>query len=260
MTITRVQSFAFSGIEAVPVEVQVQISSGLPAFLVVGLPDKAVGEARERVRATLTAMGLALPPKRVLINLAPADLLKEGSHFDLPIAIAVLGAMDVVPREDIGGYAALGELSLDGSLNPVAGVLPAAIGASARDLGLICAADQGGEAAWAGRIEVLAPSDLLSLINHFRGAQILTPPDPAGVAEPGAGADLADVKGMETAKRALEIAAAGGHNLLLIGPPGAGKSMLAARLPGLLPDSSPREALEVSMIHSVAGCWTGDAW
>ncbi len=257
MTITRVQSFAFSGIEAVPVEVQVQISSGLPAFLVVGLPDKAVGEARERVRAALTAMGLALPPKRVLINLAPADLLKEGSHFDLPIAIAVLGAMDVVPREDIGGYAALGELSLDGSLNPVAGVLPAAIGASARDLGLICAAGQGGEAAWAGRIEVLAPSDLLSLINHFRGAQILTPPDPAGVAEAGSGADLAEVKGMETAKRALEIAAAGGHNLLLIGPPGAGKSMLAARLPGLLPDLIPREALEVSMIHSVAGMLDG---
>jgi magnesium chelatase family protein len=143
MTVTRVQSFAFSGIEAVPVEVQVQISSGLPAFLVVGLPDKAVGEARERVRAALTAMGLALPPKRVLINLAPADLLKEGSHFDLPMALGVLAAMDVVPREDIGGYAALGELSLDGSLNPVAGVLPAAIGASTRDLGLICAADQG---------------------------------------------------------------------------------------------------------------------
>ncbi len=148
MTIARIQSFAFSGIEAMPVEVQVQISSGLPAFLVVGLPDKAVGEARERVRAALTAMGLALPPKRVLINLAPADLLKEGSHFDLPIALCVLAAMDVLPREEVGGFAALGELSLDGSLNPVAGVLPAAIGASARDLGLICPGAQGGEAAW----------------------------------------------------------------------------------------------------------------
>ena len=210
MAITRVQSFAFSGIEAVPVEVQVQISSGLPAFLVVGLPDKAVGEARERVRAALTAMGLALPPKRILINLAPADLLKEGSHFDLPIALGVLGAMEVVPREEIGSYAEFGELSLDGSLNPVAGVLPAAIGASTRDLGLICAAGQGGEAAWAGRIEVLAPSDLLSLINHFRGTQVLEPPDPAGVAEPGAGPDLA-----------------------------------------------PREELEVSTIHSVAGMLDG---
>ncbi len=257
MTISRIQCFAFSGIEAVPVEVQVQISSGLPAFLVVGLPDKAVGEARERVRAALTAMGLALPPKRVLINLAPADLLKEGSHFDLPIALAVLAAMEVLPREEIGGFAALGELSLDGSLNPVTGVLPAAIGASGRDLGLICPAAQGGEAAWAGRIEVLAPGDLLSLINHFRGSQVLTPPEPAGVAEPAAAPDLSAVKGMETARRALELAAAGGHNLLLIGPPGAGKSMLAARLPGLLPDLTPREALEVSMIHSVAGMLDG---
>jgi magnesium chelatase family protein len=257
MSMARVQSFAFSGIEAVPVEVQVQISAGLPAFLVVGLPDKAVAEARERVRAALTAMGLALPPKRVLINLAPADILKEGSHFDLPIALGVLAAMEVVPREELFAYAAHGELSLDGSLTPVAGVLPAAIGASARDLGLICPASQGGEAAWAGRIEVLAAPDLLSLINHFRGTQVLTPPEPGGVADVPKGPDLSDVKGMETAKRALEIAAAGGHNLLLMGSPGSGKSMLAARLPGLLPDLTPRHALEVSMIHSVAGMLEG---
>ena len=257
MSIARVQSFAFAGIEAVPVEVQVQISNGLPAFLVVGLPDKAVGEARERVRAALTAMGLSLPPKRILVNLAPADLLKEGSHFDLPIAIAVLAAMEILPLEEVGQYAALGELSLDGSLNPVAGVLPAAIGASARELGLVCPAAQGGEAAWAGRIEVLAPADLLSLINHFRGTQVLTPPETAGTADPGRFPDLSEVKGMETAKRAVEIAAAGGHNLLLIGPPGAGKSMLAARLPGLLPDLTPMQALEVSMIHSVAGLLEG---
>jgi magnesium chelatase family protein len=257
MSIARIRSFAFSGIEAVPVEVQVQISSGLPAFLVVGLPDKAVGEARERVRAALTAMGLSLPPKRVLINLAPADLLKEGSHFDLPIALAVLAAMDVVPREDLSEFAALGELSLDGTLNAVAGVLPAAIAASAAELGLICPGAQGGEAAWAGNIQVLAGADLLSLINHFRGLQVLSPPDPAGLAEGEKIPDLADVRGMETAKRALEIAAAGGHNILLIGPPGAGKSMLAARLAGLLPDLTPREALEVSMIHSVAGMLVG---
>jgi magnesium chelatase family protein len=253
----RVNTFAFSGIEAVPVEVQVQISGGMPGFLIVGLPDKAVGEARERVRAAFSAMGLSLPPRRVLINLKPADLLKEGSHFDLPLALGVLAAMDVLPRDEMSGYAALGELSLDGAITPVAGVLPAAMAASARDLGLICPAAQGGEAAWAGRIEVLAPADLLSLINHFRGTQVLTPPEPAGVAEAGRGPDLADVKGMETARRAVEIAAAGGHNLLLIGPPGAGKSMLAARLPALLPDLAPREALEVSMIHSVAGLLEG---
>jgi magnesium chelatase family protein len=257
MNLAHIRCYAFSGIQAVPVEVQVQISAGLPAFLVVGLPDKAVGEARERVRAALTAMGLSLPPKRVLINLAPADLLKEGSHFDLPIALAVLAAMEVLPADEVAEYAALGELSLDGTLNAVAGVLPAAIEASSSDLGLICPASQGGEAAWAGRITVLAAPDLLTIINHFRGAQVLTPPEPAGVAEAGKVPELADVRGMEAAKRALEIAAAGGHNLLLVGPPGAGKSMLATRLPGLLPDLTPLEALEVSMIHSVAGMLDG---
>ncbi|MBU6448370.1 MAG: YifB family Mg chelatase-like AAA ATPase [Rhodospirillales bacterium] len=256
MSIARVNSFAFSGIEAQRVEIQVQISSGLPAFLMVGLPDKAVGEARERVRAALTSMGLSLPPKRILVNLAPADMLKEGSHFDLPVALAVLAAMDVLPAEELAGFAALGELSLDGRLNPAAGVLPAAIAAQGRGWGLICPASQGAEAGWAGELNILAASDLLSLINHFRGTQLLPAPPPG---ELGGGApylDLADVKGMETARRALEIAAAGGHNLLMLGPPGGGKSMLAARLPGLLPDLTPRQALEVSMVHSVAGMLT----
>ena len=257
MGIARANSFAFAGIEAQPVEVQVQIASGLPNFLMVGLPDKAVGEARERVRAALTAMGLALPPKRVLVNLAPADVLKEGSHFDLPVALAVLAAMDVLPAEELAHFAALGELSLDGRINPVAGVLPAAIAAAARDLGLICPEAQGPEAGWAGDITILAAPDLLCLINHFRGTQLISAPPPGQLGTGGKTPDLADVRGMETARRALEVTAAGGHNLLMIGPPGGGKSMLAERLPGLLPDLKPRAALEVSMVHSVAGMLEG---
>jgi len=256
--IARIPTFAFSGIEAVPVEVQVQVAPGLPAFLVVGLPDKAVGESRERVRAALTAIGLALPPKRVIVNLAPADLLKEGSHFDLPIALGLLAAMEVIPREAAAEYAALGELALDGALAPVAGVLPAAIAAGARELGLVCPAAQGPEAAWAATVEVLAPPDLPSLINHLNGRQLLPAPAPPALdAEPWRGGELAEVRGQESAKRALEIAAAGALNLLMVGPPGAGKSMLAARLPGLLPDLTPAEALEVSLVHSVAGMLQG---
>jgi len=251
--VSHVNAVAFQGIEVLDVDVQVHIASGLPAFTVVGLPDKAVAESRERVRSALTAMGLALPPKRITVNLAPADLQKEGSHFDLPIALGLLAAMGAAPGDALAGYAAMGELALDGALAPVAGVLPAAIHASARGLGLICPAAQGGEAAWAAGIDILAPSSLVALINHFRGTQVLTPPEPKIADDLGQHPDLADIKGQETAKRALEVAAAGGHNLLMIGPPGAGKSMLARRLPGILPPLVAEEALEVSMIHSVAG-------
>jgi magnesium chelatase family protein len=252
--VARVRTVTFQGIDVLPVDVQVQVSNGLPAFSIVGLPDKAVGESRERVRAALGAIGLALPPRRITVNLAPADLLKEGSHFDLPIALGLLAAMDVLGANDLDGLTALGELGLDGGIAPVAGVLPAAIHANATGRGLVCAAAQGGEAAWADpRLEVIAPASLIELVNHLRGTQRLARPKPKMAAIDGPVPDLADIKGQETAKRALEIAAAGGHNLLMCGPPGAGKSMLAARLPGLLPPLDPAEALEVSMIHSLAG-------
>ncbi|NIA71746.1 YifB family Mg chelatase-like AAA ATPase [Pelagibius litoralis] len=251
--VARITTVAFSGVEVLDIDVQVQMGSGLPAFSLVGLPDKAVAESRERVRAALSALGLALPPKRITVNLAPADLLKEGSHFDLPIALGLLTAMGVLPADEMAGYTALGELALDARITPVAGVLPAAINSLAAGRGLICPAAQGGEAAWAEGLDILAPATLLTLINHFKGSQVLSPPEPVLAERDENALDLRDIKGQESAKRALELAAAGGHNLLMAGPPGAGKSMLAARLPGILPPLAPAEALEVSMIHSVAG-------
>jgi magnesium chelatase family protein len=251
--VARVNTVAFQGIDTLDIDVQVQMAGGMPTFTVVGLPDKAVAESRERVRSALGALGLALPPKRITVNLSPADVLKEGSHFDLPIALGLLVIMGVLPADEIARYTVLGELALDGAIAPVAGVLPAAISAAASERGIVCPQTCGGEAAWADGIEVLAPASLIALINHFKGTQVLTPPEPVLADDEFEAPDLIDIKGQETAKRALEITAAGAHNLLMIGPPGAGKSMLAQRLPGILPPLDAREALEVSMIHSVAG-------
>ncbi|WP_156681542.1 YifB family Mg chelatase-like AAA ATPase [Sphingomonas profundi] len=251
--VAHVSTVAFLGLEARPVEVQVHVAPGVPAFAVVGLGDKAVSESRERVRAALSAIGLALPPKRITVNLSPADLPKEGSHYDLPIALGLLGAMDVIDAETLAAYVVLGELSLDGRIGAAPGVLLAALHAAERDLGLICPAAQGPEAAWAGTIEVIAAPDLLTLLEHLKGRGQIAPPEPGEADLRAAGPDLRQVKGQETARRALEIAAAGGHNLVMVGPPGAGKSLMAACLPGILPDLTAAEALEVSMVASVAG-------
>ena len=256
--VSRVSTVAFQGIEGVPVDVQVMVGPGKMNMHIVGLPDKAVAESRQRVQAALHASGLAMPPKKVTVNLAPADLPKEGSHYDLPIALGLMAALGAIPGDALTDYVVLGELNLDGTLAPVAGALPAAIGANAIGKGLICPADSGAEAAWAGPdIDILAPRSLIALANHFRGTQVISRPQPAIRALPANLPDLVDIKGQESAKRALEVAAAGGHNLLMVGPPGSGKSMLAARLPSILPPLSAVELLEVSMIHSIAGQLSG---
>ena len=251
--VSTVQTVAYLGLEARSVEVQCQVAPGNPKFAVVGLPDKAVAESRERVHAAISAMGLSLPPKRITVNLSPADLPKEGSHYDLPIALALLGAMGVVDAETLASYVVVGELGLDGRVATSPGVLLAALHAAERSLGLVCPASQGPEAAWAGQVEVIAAPDLLALLNHFKGSALLRPPEPGAVEPRIVGPDLAQVKGQETAKRAIEIAAAGGHNLVMVGPPGAGKSLLASCVPGILPDLTAAEALEVSMVASIAG-------
>jgi magnesium chelatase family protein len=249
----RVTTIAFEGFDVRRVETEAIFTSGKVSFNVVGMGDKAVAESRERVRGAFAGLGLGIPGKRTVVNLSPADLPKEGTHFDLPIALALMMEMGVIPRDALDGYVCIGELRLDGQIAAVSGALPAAIAASSYKMGLICPAANGAEAAWAGDVPILAPTSLIALINHFKGHSALTQPQPGEVLAPAKPLDLREVKGQEGPKRALEIAAAGGHNLLFVGPPGSGKSMLAQRLPGILPPLEARELLETSQVWSIAG-------
>lgn len=251
--VSRAYTVAFQGVEARTVEVQCAVTAGLPAFSIVGLPDKAVSEARDRVRTALTSMAIALPSKRITVNLSPADLPKEGSHFDLPVALALLAALDILPDDVVQNTVALGELSLDGTLVPVVGALPAALAAAEQGRSLLCPAGSGAEAAWVGDAQVIAAATLGDVVRHYTGQAPIAPAEPGEVTSGGVSKDMRDVKGQERAKRALEIAAAGRHHLLMVGTPGSGKSMLAARLPGILPPLNAMEALDTSMIHSLAG-------
>ena len=251
--VAKTKTLSFAGIDVAPINVQVKISPGLSSFTIVGLPDKAVGESKERVRAAILSTGLSWPYQRITVNLAPADLQKEGSHFDLAIALGIMIEIGVLEQRVVDDFFILGELALDGAISGVNGIISAAIGANQHGCGIICPAINGGEAAWAGDLNIIAVPNIMTLINHLKGEQILERPETSKIHRDVQYPDLIDVKGQEIPKRALEIAAAGGHNLLMVGPPGTGKSMLASRLPGILPMCELEEILEINMIHSIGG-------
>ncbi len=253
-------SIIFNGMDATPIDVQVQLSSGLskPEFNIIGLADRAVKESAERIRNVLSALNLSLPPKRLTVNLSPADVEKSGSHFDLPILCGILCAIGVLPEAELEKYVIMGEVGLDGAIVKTDAVLPASVWANAHGLGIICPGDHGPQARWAGHTNIVAPFHVVQLINHFKGTQILPVPEltaPENKTE--TAIDMSDVHGQSAAKRALEIAAAGGHAMLMVGPPGAGKTMLASRLPTIMPEMTAGEILETSTIYSIAGELTG---
>lgn len=254
-------SIIFNGMDATQIDVQVQLSAGLakPEFNIIGLADRAVKESAERIRNVLSALNLSLPPKRLTVNLSPADLEKTGSHFDLPILCGILCAIGVLPESELSKYIIMGEVGLNGAILKTNGVLPASVWANKNGMGIICPGDQGGEARWAGHTNILAPFHVLELVNHFKGTQILPIPETIRTYnQTNKNIDMADVHGQTAAKRALEIAAAGGHAMLMVGPPGSGKTMLASRLPTILPEMSPEEILETSIIYSIAGQLNGE--
>jgi magnesium chelatase family protein len=249
-----VQTVAFRGISVIRVDVQIHLSNGLPSFTIVGLPDKTVAESRERIRASFSSLNLSFPSKKIIVNLAPADFQKEGSHYDLPIALGILVAMEVIDAELLSQYVVLGELGLDGSLSNVSGVLAASLDAFSQNKGIICPKDVAKEAVWAGSIDIVAAPTLKSVIDHLKGETILLPPEiPKLQYNPNSSIDFKEIKGHKTIKRALEVAAVGRHHVMMMGPPGCGKSLLASALSGIIPPLTPQEALDVSIIYSLAG-------
>ncbi len=252
----NLKTVIFSGMDITQIDVQIQLSAGFakPEFNIIGLADRAVKESAERIRNALSALNLSLPAKKLTVNLSPADIEKTGSHFDLPILCGILCAMDILPTAEVSKYVIIGEIGLDGAILRTGGVLPASVWANNNGFGIICPGPQGGEARWAGHTNILAPNHVLELINHFRGTQILPVPQTIEITSKQEKiGDLAEVHGQEAAKRALEIAAAGGHAMLMVGPPGSGKTMLASRLPTIMPEMTPEEVLETSIIYSIAG-------